>query len=136
MGDQVRQQQVSIIGEGQGVYSFVHIDDAAGATAAALECPPGSVQHRRRKPDGPARAIRCACRIRDEVRTLGLEVRSGLHDEVVWDKIGGIAVHIGARVAAAEPGEVLVSSTVKDLVAGSGIAYRNAVSTCSKGLPG
>src|SRR5262250_3421331 len=50
MGDQVRQQQVPIIGEGQGVYSFVHIDDAAGATAAALECPTGSVQHRPRKP--------------------------------------------------------------------------------------
>jgi len=88
--------------------------------------------------DGPARAIRCACRIRDEVRSLGLEARSGLHAgecEVVGDKIGGIAVHIGARVAAvAEPGEVLVSSTVKDLVAGSAIAFQERGQL--KGLPG
>jgi class 3 adenylate cyclase len=90
--------------------------------------------------DGPARAIRCACRIRDEVRTLGLEVSSALRAgecEVVGDKIGGIAVHIGARVAvAAEPGEVLVSSTVKDLVAGSGIAYKERGEHVLRGLPG
>ena len=90
--------------------------------------------------DGPARAIRCACRIRDEVRSLGLEVRSGLHAgecEVLGDKIGGIAVHIGARVAAAaEPGEVLVSNTVKDLVAGSGIAFRDRGTHALRGLPG
>jgi len=91
--------------------------------------------------DGPARAIRCACRIRDEVRSLGLEVRSGLHAgecEVLGDKIGGIAVHIGARVAAAaEPGKSWSSNTVKDLVAGSGIAIqgpRHAMR--SEGLPG
>jgi class 3 adenylate cyclase len=72
------------------------------------------------------------------VRSLGLEARSGLHAgecEVVGDKIGGIAVHIGARVAAvAEPGEVLVSSTVKDLVAGSAIAFQERGQL--KGLPG
>jgi pimeloyl-ACP methyl ester carboxylesterase len=90
--------------------------------------------------DGPARAIRCACRIRDEVRSLGLEVRSGLHAgecEVLGDKIGGIAVHIGARVAAAaEPGEVLVSNTVKDLVAGSGIVFKDRGTHALRGLPG
>jgi class 3 adenylate cyclase len=90
--------------------------------------------------DGPARAIRCACRIRDEVRALGLEVRSGLHAgecEVVGDKIAGIAVHIGARVAAsASPGEVLVSHTVKDLVAGSGIGFQERGTHVLKGLPG
>jgi pimeloyl-ACP methyl ester carboxylesterase len=77
--------------------------------------------------DGPARAIRAACAIREEVQTIGIQVRAGLHTgecELMRDKIGGIAVHTGARVAAAaEPGEVLVSSTVKDLVAGSGIVF-------------
>jgi pimeloyl-ACP methyl ester carboxylesterase len=77
--------------------------------------------------DGPARAIRAACAIREGVQPLGIEIRAGLHTgecELMRDKIGGIAVHTGARVAAAaEPGEVLVSSTVKDLVAGSGITF-------------
>ena len=77
--------------------------------------------------DGPARAIRAACAMREGVQPLGIEIRAGLHTgecELMRDKIGGIAVHIGARVAAAaEPGEVLVSSTVKDLVAGSGIVF-------------
>jgi class 3 adenylate cyclase len=77
--------------------------------------------------DGPARAIRAACAIREGVEPLGIEIRAGLHTgecELMRDKIGGIAVHTGARVAAAaDPGEVLVSSTVKDLVAGSGIAF-------------
>ncbi|TMK93974.1 MAG: adenylate/guanylate cyclase domain-containing protein, partial [Actinobacteria bacterium] len=77
--------------------------------------------------DGPARAIRAACAIRDTIRTLGLELRAGLHTgecELMNGKVGGIAVHTGARVAAqAEAGEVLVSSTVRDLVAGSGIAF-------------
>ena len=77
--------------------------------------------------DGPARAIRCARAINDAVRPLGIDVRAGLHTgecEVVDGKVGGIAVHIGARVAAqAAPGEVLVSSTVKDIVAGSGIDF-------------
>jgi class 3 adenylate cyclase len=79
--------------------------------------------------DGPARAIYSACAIRERVRELGLEVRSGLHTgecELIDSKVGGIAVHIGARIAAlAEPGEVLVSSTVKDLVAGSGIEFED-----------
>jgi pimeloyl-ACP methyl ester carboxylesterase len=77
--------------------------------------------------DGPARAIHCACAIRDHVATFGLPVRSGVHTgecERLGEKLGGIAVHIGARVAAvARPGEVLVSSTVRDLVAGSGIQF-------------
>jgi pimeloyl-ACP methyl ester carboxylesterase len=77
--------------------------------------------------DGPARGIRCACSIADEIRRLGIEVRAGLHTgecEVIGDDYGGIAVHIGARVAAlAGASEVLVSSTVKDLVAGSGLRF-------------
>ncbi|MBI3975029.1 MAG: adenylate/guanylate cyclase domain-containing protein [Armatimonadetes bacterium] len=90
--------------------------------------------------DGPARAIRCASTIRESVRELGLEVRAGLHTgecELMAGKVGGIAVHIGARVAAeAQPGEVLVSSTVKDLVAGSGIRFRERGVSTLKGLPG
>jgi class 3 adenylate cyclase len=74
---------------------------------------------------GPARAISCACAMRDAVRTLGLEIRIGLHTgevETAGEHLAGIAVHIGARVAAAaQPSEVLVSRTVADLVAGSGI---------------
>jgi class 3 adenylate cyclase len=77
--------------------------------------------------DGPARAIRCGGAVREALKELGLEVRTGLHTgecELVDGKVGGIAVHIGARVASeAAPGEVLVSSTVKDLVAGSGIEF-------------
>jgi pimeloyl-ACP methyl ester carboxylesterase/class 3 adenylate cyclase len=90
--------------------------------------------------DGPARAIHCARAITDAVKELGLQVRAGLHTgecEVVEGKVGGIAVHIGARVAAqAEPGEVLVSSTVKDLVAGSGIQFRERGVAHLKGVPG
>ena len=90
--------------------------------------------------DGPARAIRCASAIAETVKELGLEVRLGLHTgecEVIDGKVGGIAVHIGARVAAqAQPGEVLVSSTVKDLVAGSGIQFRERGVTRLKGVPG
>src|SRR5262249_37680833 len=90
--------------------------------------------------DGPARAIRCACAITDSVRDLGLQIRAGLHTggcELVDAKIGGIAVHIGARVAAeAKPNEVLVSSTVKDLVAGSGIAFHDRGVAQLKGVPG
>jgi class 3 adenylate cyclase len=90
--------------------------------------------------DGPARAIRCACAISEAVAELGIEVRAGLHTgecEVVDGKVGGIAVHIGARVAAqAGPSEVLVSSTVKDLVVGSGINFASGGSTELKGLPG
>jgi class 3 adenylate cyclase len=90
--------------------------------------------------DGPARAIRCACSIADGVRELGLDVRAGLHAgecELVDGKVGGIAVHIGARVAAsAQPGEVVVSSTVKDLVAGSGIPFEERGAVELKGIPG
>jgi class 3 adenylate cyclase len=90
--------------------------------------------------DGPARAIRCACAITETVRDLGLEVRAGLHTgecELMNGKVGGIAVHIGARVAsAAEPGEVFVSQTVKDLVAGSGMAFEERGIAELKGVPG
>jgi pimeloyl-ACP methyl ester carboxylesterase len=89
--------------------------------------------------DGPARAIRCACAITESVRELGLEVRAGLHTgecEIMDGKVGGIAVHIGARVAKqAEPGEVLVSSTVRDLVAGSGIRFSERGTVALKGVP-
>jgi class 3 adenylate cyclase len=74
------------------------------------------------------------------VRELGLEVRAGLHTgecELLDDKVSGIAVHIGARVAReAEPGEVLVSSTVRDLVAGSGLRFQERGSAELKGVPG
>jgi class 3 adenylate cyclase len=90
--------------------------------------------------DGPARAIRCAEAISKGVRPLGIEVRAGLHTgecEVIGEKVGGIAVHIGARVASlARAGEVLVSNTVKDLVAGSGIAFEDRGTRTLKGVPG
>ena len=90
--------------------------------------------------DGPARAIRCATAITKAVEELGVDVRAGLHTgecEVVAGKVGGIAVHIGARVAAAaRAGEVLVSSTVKDLVAGSGLVFRDRGVVELKGIPG
>jgi pimeloyl-ACP methyl ester carboxylesterase len=90
--------------------------------------------------DGPARAIRCASSIAEAVRELGLEVRAGLHTgecELVDGKVGGLAVHIGARVAKeARPGEVLVSSTVKDLVAGSGLEFTERGTAELKGVPG
>jgi class 3 adenylate cyclase/pimeloyl-ACP methyl ester carboxylesterase len=90
--------------------------------------------------DGPARAIRCATAITEQVRSLGIEVRAGLHTgecEVVDGKVAGIAVHIGARVAAeAAAGEVLVSSTVRDLVAGSGLRFGDRGERELKGVPG
>jgi class 3 adenylate cyclase len=90
--------------------------------------------------DGPARAVRCACAITDGVRSLGLEVRAGLHTgecETMGEKLGGIAVHIGSRVAAlAQAGEVWVSSTVKDLVAGSGLSFQDRGICPLKGIPG
>jgi pimeloyl-ACP methyl ester carboxylesterase len=90
--------------------------------------------------DGPARAIGCAHAIREAVRAIGLEVRSGLHTGecvLAGQKLAGIAVHTGARVAAAaRPGEVLVSQTVKDLVAGSGIAFDERGAHQLKGVPG
>jgi class 3 adenylate cyclase len=90
--------------------------------------------------DGPARGIRCAAAIRDGMRPLGLEVRSGLHTgevELRDDDVGGIAVHIGARVTAhAGPGEVIVSSTVKDIVAGAGITFEDRGLHILRGVPG
>ena len=90
--------------------------------------------------DGPARAVRAACAIGAALRPLGLDVRAGLHTgecEVLGDKLSGIAVHIGARIAAlAGRGEVLVSSTVKDLVAGSGLRFRERGAHELKGVPG
>jgi class 3 adenylate cyclase len=90
--------------------------------------------------DGPGRAIRCSCTIRDSARTLGVDLRAGLHTgeiELLGDDVAGIAVHIGARVLAqANGGEVLVSSTVKDLVAGSGINFIERGEHELKGVPG
>jgi class 3 adenylate cyclase len=90
--------------------------------------------------DGPARAVRCACAIREAVASLGFEVRVGLHTgecEVAGAKVSGIAVHTGARIAAAaKPQEVLASGTVKDLVAGSGIRFDDRGSHVLKGVPG
>jgi class 3 adenylate cyclase len=91
--------------------------------------------------DGPARAIGCACAVRAVVRQLGIDIRAGLHTgecEVLANgvDVGGIAVHIGARVAAAAaPGEVLVSGTVKDLVAGSGLQFQDRGLRTLKGVP-
>jgi class 3 adenylate cyclase len=89
--------------------------------------------------DGPARAIRCGTAIAEAARSLGLEVRIGLHSgevELMDGDVGGIAVHIAARVGAlAGPGEVLVSSTVKDLVAGSGIGFVDRGAERLKGVP-
>jgi len=88
----------------------------------------------------PSRAITCACAIRDTVRRFGLDVRIGLHTgecELMGADVGGLAVHTGARVVAlAEPGEVLVSSTVKDLVAGSRIGFLERGTHELKGVPG
>jgi class 3 adenylate cyclase len=89
--------------------------------------------------DGPAHAVRCAEAISASTSRLGIEVRSGLHTgevELVGDDIAGIAVAIGARIGAlAEPGEVLVSSTVKDLVVGSGLAFDDRGTHPLKGVP-
>jgi class 3 adenylate cyclase len=90
--------------------------------------------------DGPARALRCACAIRDAVRALGLDVRIGVHTgevEMRGEDISGIGVHIGARVGAqAQAGEVLLTRTVADLVAGSGIEFADRGSTELRGVPG
>jgi class 3 adenylate cyclase len=88
--------------------------------------------------DGPARGVRCAEAIRDSVRGLGLEVRSGLHTgeiEILPNDVGGIAVHVAARVAQlARAGEVLTSSVLKDLVAGSGLSFEDRGMHALKGL--
>jgi class 3 adenylate cyclase len=90
--------------------------------------------------DGPARAIRCAQATRDATHKLGLELRLGLHTgecELRGDDLGGLAVHIAARVGAlAGPGDVLVSGTVKDLVVGSGIPFVARGEHRLKGVPG
>jgi class 3 adenylate cyclase len=90
--------------------------------------------------DGPARAVRCALAVVETVRGLGLEIRAGVHTgeiELIGEGVGGIAVHIGARVAAmAAPSQVLVSGTVKDLVTGSGIEFEDHGAFPLKGVPG
>jgi class 3 adenylate cyclase/pimeloyl-ACP methyl ester carboxylesterase len=90
--------------------------------------------------DGPARAIRCAAEIARQMRRLGPEIRAGVHTgecELDGDRVSGIAVHVGARIAAlAAPGEVLVSGTVTDLVAGSELRFRERDPTRLKGIPG
>jgi class 3 adenylate cyclase len=89
--------------------------------------------------DGPARAIRCAQDITEEVRDLGIQIRAGVHTgecEIIDSKCGGLTVSIGARVAShAGPSEVLVSQTVKDLVAGSGLTFEDAGEHELKGVP-
>ena len=90
--------------------------------------------------DGPARAIRCAAAVRQGARSQGIEIRAGVHTgecEIIGDKLGGIAVHIGSRVAGqAEPGEIIVSQTVRDLVAGSGMTFAERGTHALKGVPG
>lgn len=90
--------------------------------------------------DGPARAVRCGCALRDAVRVLGIEIRVGLHTgeyELIGKEIAGVAIHIAARVMSnAGPGEVWVSSTVKDLIAGSGIEFQDRGIHTLKGVPG
>jgi pimeloyl-ACP methyl ester carboxylesterase len=90
--------------------------------------------------DGPARAIRCACALQEEVELLGLQVRAGIHTgevELIGEDVGGMAVNIGARIGAlAGPGEVLVSSTVRELVVGSGLEFEERGVEMLKGAPG
>lgn len=89
--------------------------------------------------DGPARAVRCALEVREAVRALGIEIRAGVHTgecEIIADKVGGIAVIIASRVReAAAPGEVLATSTVRDLVSGSGLRFESRGSHQLKGVP-
>jgi class 3 adenylate cyclase len=89
--------------------------------------------------DGPLRAIKCGLAIRSGIETLGLQIRGGVHTgmvEVVGDDVAGLAVHIGSRIgAAASPGEVFVSSTVKDLVAGSRFHFDDRGRHMLKGVP-
>jgi class 3 adenylate cyclase len=89
--------------------------------------------------DGPGRAVRCAQAVTARARELGVEIRAGLHTgecELPGDDLAGLAVHIAARIGAlADPGEVLVSSTVKDLIVGSGIATQQPGQFDLKGVP-
>jgi class 3 adenylate cyclase len=90
--------------------------------------------------DGPAKAIRCAEALREGVTELGIELRAGVHTgecEAIGDDLGGLAVHIGARVGAlAGPGEIVVSNTVKELVVGSGMQFADRGEHELKGVPG
>jgi class 3 adenylate cyclase len=90
--------------------------------------------------DGPDRAVQCACTIRDELKDLGLEIRPGVHTGEVerrGEDLGGIAVHIGQRIAGlAAPGQVLASGTVHDLVFGSGIEFQAKGGRTLRGVPG
>lgn len=90
--------------------------------------------------DGPVRALRCAKAIADSVHTLGIEIRAGLHTgecEVIDNKVGGLAVNIGARICGlAGPSEVLASQTITDLVAGSGLRFDDRGAHQLKGVPG
>jgi class 3 adenylate cyclase len=90
--------------------------------------------------DGPARAVRCGRAIADSVKRLGIQIRAGVHTgecEIMGEKLGGIAVHIGARIGAlAAADEVLVSGTVRDLVAGSGLRFEGRGTHALKGVPG
>ncbi|MEO8922904.1 MAG: adenylate/guanylate cyclase domain-containing protein [Caldimonas sp.] len=90
--------------------------------------------------EAPALAVGCACEINRNIRSLGIAIRAGIHIcecERLQGRIGGMAVHVGARIAAtAEPGELLVSSTVKDLVIGSGIAFEDRGARVLRGVPG
>jgi class 3 adenylate cyclase len=90
--------------------------------------------------DGPGRAVQCACAIRDAVKALEVEVRTGLHIgeiELRGNDVAGIAVHLAQRVCAlAQPAEVLVSRTVTDLVAGSGLKFEDRGEHELKGVPG
>ena len=131
--------------EAELVLATVLFTDIVGATAVAAEFGGGREVDTACDGffatfDGRARAIRCACAVSDAVRELGIDIRAGLHTgecELVHGKVGGLAVHIGARVAGkTEPGEVLVSSTVKDLVAGSGIEFNDRGTHELKGVPG
>jgi class 3 adenylate cyclase len=89
--------------------------------------------------DGPARAVRCALGIMKSVHNLGIQIRAGVHTgevELEGDAVRGIAVHVGARLAAlAEPGQVLATGVVKDLVAGSGLTFEDADEHALKGIP-
>ena len=89
--------------------------------------------------DGPARAIRCAAALQEELAALGIEVRAGIHTgevELIGDDVGGMAVNIGARIGAlADAGEVLVSSTVRELVVGSGLEFADRGVRHAEGRP-
>ncbi|MFN2433119.1 MAG: adenylate/guanylate cyclase domain-containing protein, partial [Gemmatimonadota bacterium] len=90
--------------------------------------------------DAPERALRCACAIREGVQRIGIGIRAGLHTgeiEIVNENVGGIGVHIAARVlAAAAPGEILVSSTLRDVASGSGFGFEDRGTHALKGVPG